>query len=189
MKELIMEPKEIRYYLDSHNDSQSITTQIEESLCLQYQAYRKMDLGELESSLVSQANWGNRHHLVSAQQLGITISEGDICFLDYGLGYLKEAGYQHFGLILSFCYGKAFVIPMTSNQVTYQQAYSVTNPLGKKHLFPLGIIPGLNKRSVLFLNDGKYLNTARIIAIKAHLDPAGSLYKEIKERVKECLKL
>lgn len=51
----------------------------------------------------------------------------------------------------------------------------------------LGKIKGMNKESVLFINDAKWINTARIIDIKAHLDKNSELFKDIKERVKDCL--
>ena len=51
----------------------------------------------------------------------------------------------------------------------------------------LGKIRGMNKYSVLFINDAKWINTARIIDVKSHLDKNTNLFREIKERVKQCL--
>ena len=45
----------------------------------------------------------------------------------------------------------------------------------------------MNKNSVLFMNDAKWINTARIIDVKAHLDRQGELFQEIKARVIHCL--
>ncbi|WP_200804765.1 hypothetical protein [Anaerorhabdus furcosa] len=41
----------------------------------------------------------------------------------------------------------------------------------------------MNKPSVLFLNDCKYINTARIIDIKAHLSTDSPCYRMIKKRI------
>ena len=111
-----------------------------------------------------------------------------MCIRDsYGEAYINEIGYQHFGLIVTMFHNKAFVVPMSGNKGAYHQAYSKENPNGKKHLMRLGKIKGMNKESVLFINDAKWINTARIIDIKAHLDKNSELFKDIKERVKECL--
>ena len=79
---------------------------------------------------------------------------------------------------------------MTSNPETYEKAYHPQmNPKGKKNLYAIGQLEGLNKKSVLFLNDAKYLNTARIIDIKAHIPTQGSLYKDIIEHLRECIQI
>ena len=62
-------------------------------------------------------------------------------------------------------------------------------PKGKRHLMRLGKLKGMNKNSVLFINDAKWINTARIIDVKAHLDRQGELFQEIKERVIHCLNI
>ena len=49
------------------------------------------------------------------------------------------------------------------------------------------MVAGMRKPSVLFINDAKWINTARIIDVKAHLDKDSELFKDIKERVKRCL--
>ena len=54
------------------------------------------------------------------------------------------------------------------------------NPEGLKHLYRLGTVEGLYKESVLFLNDGKYINTARIIDIKGRIDPESERFKRIQ---------
>ena len=77
---------------------------------------------------------------------------------------------------------------MTSNPNTYKQAYDAEKlPNGKKHLMQIGLIKGLNKDSVLFLNDCKYINSARIIDVKANIDINTELYKNIQKRIMECL--
>jgi hypothetical protein len=84
--------------------------------------------------------------------------------------------------------GKAFVVPMTSNPFTYEQAYDKqNNPLGKIHLMRLGQLNGLNKPSVLFINDSKYINTTRIIEVKGHLDVTEHLFQRIRRRVFHCI--
>lgn len=56
-----------------------------------------------------------------------------------------------------------------------------------KHLMALGEVKGLSKSSVLFLNDAKWINTARIIDVKAHLNPKEALFQEIRRRIIELI--
>jgi hypothetical protein len=77
---------------------------------------------------------------------------------------------------------------MTSNENNYSLAYDpVSNPDGLRHLMRLGKVEGLYRYSVLFLNDGKFINTARIIDIKGHIDPQGELFERIRNRFISCL--
>ena len=79
---------------------------------------------------------------------------------------------------------KALVVPMTSNAIQYKSAYDPkTNPHGSKHLLRIGKIPGMNKPSVLFLNDMKFVNTARVIDVKAHISTDSALFAIIQERL------
>ena len=118
------------------------------------------------------------------------IAPGDICFIDFGRAYITEAGYQHFGLVLKVFNGKAFVIPMTSNHEAWLKAYDEKdNPEGLKHLYRLGYVEGLYKESVLFLNDGKYINTARIIDVKGNLPVNGIKFRDIQKHFIEGLTL
>ena len=144
---------------------------------------------QMHCHLVSEANWLNRKDARNCTQLGVRIKVGDICYIDFGQAYLNEAGFQHFGVILSFCNGKAFVVPMTSNPMTYRLAYDpVECPQGRAHLMRIGLIEGMRKESVLFLNDCKYINTARIIDVKATIDHDSDLFREIVDRVRQCLR-
>ena len=79
---------------------------------------------------------------------------------------------------------------MTSNPATYKMAYDpVECPNGRRHLMRIGLIEGMKKESVLFLNDCKYINTARIIDVKATIPENSALFRHIVNRVKECLML
>lgn len=111
------------------------------------------------------------------------ITVGDICYIDYGLAYINEAGYQHFGLVLAIFHHKFLVVPMTSNATTIQNARNVDFE-GKKHLYFLGKIRGLNKPSVLFLNDFKFINSSRIISVNGKISPKSEMFKEILDVVK-----
>ena len=118
----------------------------------------------------------------------LPLSVGDVAYIDFGHAYLHEAGYQHFGLVLSMTNGKLFVVPMTSNPVAYAQAYDAElSPHGKKHLMRVGILPGLVRPSVLFLNDSKFISATRIIEIKGHLSIADPLFKHILGRVRTTI--
>lgn len=136
--------------------------------------------------LLSTQNYLKRGALKYNEHLPLSV--GDICYIDFGQAYLNEAGYQHFGLIISMMNGKAFVVPMTSNPYTYDQAYDKqTNPSGKVHLMRIGQLKGLNKPSVLFINDAKFINTTRIIEVKGHLDITEHLFDRIRRRVYHCI--
>ncbi len=155
----------------------------------QYQQYmRSLSTKQLSRECISGLNRLQRQSLRSSSQLNIHVRVGDVCYIDFGQVYINEAGYQHFGLILSMVNHKAFVLPMTSNSTTYQYANDPSRiEHGKTHLYQLGWIEGLNKQSVAFLNDCRFINTARIIAVKGHIDADGEYFREIVERVKESI--
>lgn len=176
----------------TYNHSQtSISTQDQESLidhtltAMKHYIQRQSPKDAVKI-LLSTQNYLRRGSLKTNETL--PLSAGDVCYIDFGQAYLNEAGYQHFGLILSMMNGKAFVVPMTSNPITYEQAYDKqTNPQGKLHLMRVGQPQGLNKPSVLFINDAKYINTTRIIEVKGHLDIQGVLFEKIRRRVFRCI--
>lgn len=149
--------------------------------------YALLDSAEVLGKMISEQNYRERAKLYSCNELGMEIKIGDICFIDFGEAYINESGYQHFGIIMSIMNGKALVIPMSSNYNTYQQALTLDNPLGKAHLMQIGLIKGLVKKSVLFLNDAKFINTARIIEVKAKIDEQDEIFIEIKNRFKNCI--
>lgn len=159
----------------------------------QYLRYRKdiylpLVNENLNHNMISEANWHLRSQLFSAEEVGVQIAIGDICYIDFGQAYINEMGYQHFGLIMSMCRHKALVIPMTSNEAQYESAYDATkNPMGKIHLMRLGLVAGLVKPSVLFLNDMKYINTARVIDVKGHIDIHSSLFHQIQQRMLQMI--
>lgn len=145
--------------------------------------YAGMTYQESVRKLISEKNYNSRRKVASSVNIGIDVKPGDICYIDFGLAYLYEAGYQHFGLVLNVSHYKALVIPMTSNPTTYQKSLDPE----VEYLFPLGSIKGLYKESVLFLNDTKFINTARIIDVKAHIDPSSALFLQIKKRLKKIM--
>jgi hypothetical protein len=153
-----------------------------------YQYLRSLPTKHMSRECISGMNRLARYNLRSSSQLNIHVNVGDVCYMDFGQVYINEAGYQHFGLILSIVNHKAFVLPMTSNSTTYQFATDPTRiEHGKNHLIQLGWIEGLNKQSVAFINDCKFINTARIISIKGHINPDGEMFKEIVERVRDAI--
>lgn len=145
--------------------------------------YSKISYREGVQRLISEKNYNARRDVQSSKSLGIQIYPGDICYIDFGQAYLYEAGYQHFGLVLSIVHYKALVIPMTSNAATYKRAFEKQGD----YLYPLGTVKGLYRESVLFLNDAKFINTARIIDVKAHLDVTSPKFLEIKEKFKSSI--
>lgn len=150
--------------------------------------FNRMTRKEARDSLLSEYNYKVRSKLKSCRSFGLNIEPGDVCYIDFGRAYVTEAGYQHFGLVLKVFNGKAFVLPMTSNKSALEGAYEPDdNPEGMNHLYRIGAIEGLTRESVLFLNDGKFINTARIIDVKGHLDPEGEAFKKVYARFLEVL--
>lgn len=140
--------------------------------------------GNVENALVSEANWIVRGHCACGDEIGIQVSPGDICYMDFGQAYLNEMGFQHFGLIINIWQRKALVVPMTSNERTYAKAWDADdNPYGKKNLMRIGQAGGLLKPSVLFLNDMRFVNTARVIDVKAHVDVNSDLFQAVEQRI------
>jgi hypothetical protein len=142
---------------------------------------------EVYDYMLSKLNFCQRKQMYSSLEAKVYIRVGDICFADFGLAYLSEVGYQHFGLVLAMRHGKIFVVPMSGNPQAYQRAYDPKTKQGKRHLMRLPEIEGLNKSSVLFLNDAKWINSARVIDVKAHIDEDSFLFEKIKNLVVQMI--
>jgi len=143
---------------------------------------------EVYQELLSEVNYRIRRRYKSSELVGFKVRTGDICFIDFGKSYINEAGYQHFGIVLNTYNSKILVIPMSSNPSMYKQAYCEKEfPYGKKHLMRLELVKGLERKSVLFLNDLKFINSARVIGVKAHLNSSSVTFSEIRKRVREMM--
>lgn len=141
-----------------------------------------------EESLRSECTWLKRYGCKCGTDIGIHVRPGDLAMIDYGQTYYNEAGFRHFGLVVSICVHKALVIPMTSNPETYRRAYDRSdNPGGRKNLFRIGQVPGMDKKSVLFLNDARYINTARVIRVMAHIDTTDTMFTDIRKRLQAIM--
>ncbi len=149
--------------------------------------YQSLSVKEAVARFISDQNLRERRNAKSCEEFGVHIRVGDICYVDFGDAYINEIGYQHFAIIIAIYHNKAFVIPMSGNEQSYEKAYHKKNMTGRKHLMQLGKMKGMNKKSVLFLNDAKFINTARIIDVKAHLNKESPLFHEIVERFKKCI--
>lgn len=143
---------------------------------------------ELTQEILSELNYRIRRKYKSSELLGMKVRQGDICYIDFGKNYINEAGYQHFGLVLNTFNSKILVVPMSSNESMYHQAYcEETFPYGKQHLMRLQEISGLHRKSVLFLNDLKFINSSRIISIQAHLDIRSPMFIKVQNRIRKTL--
>ena len=132
----------------------------------------------MSASSISDCNFNSRRDLLSCEMLGITVSEGDICYIDFGSNaYKLEIGLQHFGLVLSKDRGKIFVVPMTSKREAIEKSQY------DHHLYRFPKLDNMKCESALFLNDVKWINSARVIGKMGHLPVNTRLFKEIKERV------
>ena len=141
-----------------------------------------------KESLASEDKWLQRYGCRNGGDIGIHVVPGDLCFIDFGQNYFNEMGFRHFGLVVSICVQKALVIPMTSNPETYRRAYDrMDNPQGKRNLYRIGHVEGMDRKSVLFLNDARYINTARVITVMAHMNPEEQMFKDIQNRLKAIM--
>ena len=136
---------------------------------------KSMSLSLQRKECISGVNRMKRSKYWTCKGFGMTVSKGDICFVDFGHSYINECSFQHFALVLNFYHGKAFVIPMTSNETTVSLAKSGS----RSHLYYLGKLEGLDKETCLFMNDGRFINTSRVISINAHINPKSCRYMEI----------
>jgi len=136
------------------------------------------------ANMMSEENWLLRGKVLGCKDLGIKVRVGDICWLDYGQSYINEMGYQHFGLIVALCFGKALVVPITSSKKAYYNAYDLhDNKKGNYCLMRLGDIKGLDKESTLYLNDFRFINSARVFGVYAHIERDSELFKKIVDRL------
>lgn len=173
-------------YLSNRNAEIDLDKIIDYYLENKKEELKKMDPRQLSRLLISKLNYEVRSEYKSSELLGFKVKIGDVCYIDFGRAYVSEAGYQHFGLVIAYCNSKALVVPMTSNASMYFQSFCPdTFPRGKKHLYRLPDISGLYKKSVLFLNDIKYINTARVIEVKGYIQPNTDLFNDILGRIKE----
>lgn len=150
----------------------------------------KLPYHEIKRECISGYNRFIRSKCISSLDFNLRVDVGDIIFCDFGQAYLNEAGFQHFGLVLKLFNYKAFVVPMSSNKATVHKAKNhpqVSDP--KEHLFYIGMPQGLNRPSVLFLNDAKFINTARIIEVKSYISPNSLLFQNIMDFYHELFQL
>ena len=173
--------------IDATQEESEFDPNIIEETIDQFQNHiSKLNSKEAAKILLSTQNYIQRSMLKIHETFEVNV--GDVCYIDFGQAYLNESGFQHFGIVISKLNGKVFVVPMTSNPYTYAQAYDrIENPTGRKHLMRFGQRNGLNRESVLFINDCKFINPTRIIEIVGHLDINEPFFVKIQKRVGFCL--
>lgn len=143
---------------------------------------------EARAFLLSEENRIRKKNMKSCSCYGLWIKKGDVVFADFGEAYMCEVGYQHLAIVLNISGGKALIVPMSSNMNTVMNAYDeITNPQGNRQLMRIKDCPYLEKESVLFLNDIKYISTARIIDVKGNIDVNSVLFRNINRRINQCL--
>lgn len=161
-------------------ESKAYDEMIEEFVRLNLNELKKCNRKEFTSLYVSEVNYQQRKNMLNTNETGVRIKVGDICYIDFGKAYQHEVGFQHFGLVLQICRDKILVVPMTSNLKNIDEARSEDNPYGKEHLFKFPKVGVMNKDSVLFLNDIKFINPARVIDVKGHISIHSNLFQAIK---------
>lgn len=157
-------------YDESDNDAQV------EKFISDYQDYlMTLPSSRQRQECISKMNRMKRHEYWSCKDIDLSIRCGDICYVDFGVGYINECSYQHFGIVLSIVNHKAYILPMTSNPRAVEQAKNNE----KKHLYYIGKPDGLHKETCAFVNDGRYINTARIISVNAHVDVESDIFQDL----------
>lgn len=171
--------------VQERNETIDLSDYIDRYLLIKKEYLNKLSNYETARELISDLNYRQRSAYKSSELIGFKVRVGDICYIDFGKAYINEAGFQHFGIVIGLNNSKALVVPMSSNISMYNQSYCEQfYPNGKRHLFRLPIVAGLKRKSVLFLNDLKYINTARIISVKGNIHPSSQLFIAINERIK-----
>ena len=183
-----MEPKKWMSEKEIILKSKRLGPMIEDAFYQERIMILKLGDKEVFDYMVSKMNYCRRKEYPSCKTLDINIEKGDLAYIDFGQAYQHEIGYLHFGLVITVKRGKAFVVPLSGKYKAYLEAYDEKdNPTGKRHLMRLGYIEGLTKVSVLFINDSKWINTSRIIEVKAHIDINGKIFNEVQKRIIEMI--
>ncbi len=182
-------PREDNFYRSSADDDEVYSKELILKLEQKWMMYlRALPVKAIIRECISGINRLERMRYRSCAQNNVRIRVGDVCFIDFGQVYVHEAGYQHFGVIMALTNHKAFVVPMTSNSMTFDYAVDQSRiEQGKNHLMQIGYVQGLNKKSVCFINDCRFINTARIIDVKGYIPPEGDLFKSIQQRILQCI--
>lgn len=149
---------------------------IKQHLHLVYKRLNKLNISQLQELNLSYYNYLDRSQLECSRIMPY-IKIGSVVFCDFGDTYLHESAFLHMGLVLTIYREKAFIIPMTSKKELIVKYRKIVY---KDHLYYIGKVGGLSKESVLFLNDGKFVNSARIIDIKGYLDINSLEFLKIK---------
>lgn len=179
MKYKIEEKWLTKYSVENHQDN--IKSFINDYAAFVHDMAKSMQRKEC----ISGVNRIKRSHFWSCENIGLKIKVGDVCFVDFGHGYINECAYQHFALVVKLYRGKAFVVPMTSNPRTVALAKSKK----RSHLFYMGHLQGLDKETCVFINDARFINTARVISVNAQLDKNDEKFKIIAKKYADIFML
>lgn len=144
---------------------------------------KQMDENEQFDYFVSKLNYFRRKNALSCLDFNVYIRIGDICYIDYGLSYIHEIGYLHFGLIVSMNRDKVLVVPITGSNTKTMRKIGDTDD----HIVNLGKIEGMRKICACYINDAKWINTARIIDVKSRIPVRSKQFQDIKQRLKESI--
>ena len=145
------------------------------------------NIEKLNNYLISEQNYQERKHMRSNLDNGVLVRPGDICYIDFGKAYQYEVGFQHFGLVIAKYNNKIFVAPMTSKKAAFSKAKGKDKLNGSRHLLRFRKVGNMKSDSVIFLNDTKFINSARVIDVKAHISVNSELFKYIKSEVQNII--
>lgn len=111
-------------------------------------------------------------------------SEGTIIEVEFGLTYKTETPYRHSALVIKEYTNKVLVIPSTSKQDYWDNAFHPqSNPNGSKDYFRVTATEGFDHNCVLVMNDFKVISKNRILSTCGCMDTSsdGCLFKQIKK--------
>ena len=170
--------KNLRQYVTDENKNKAITAQPfyplikKEYMNVCSNLFESCSTAEGIGSLVSEINYKTNAKKASdfIKNISLELSSGDVCLIDFGKQYTYECSFVHLGLVIGISQKKLFVVPMTSNKRTLEKAQEqssdhlavlLTSDLTEGHI---------DKSSVLFLNDARFINSARIIEKVGHIN-------------------
>ena len=105
-----------------------------------------------------------------------TVAKGDVIYVEFGASFNRESGNGHLAVVLKIYAGKLLVVPLTSNLAIIDKDYCFLLMKG---------VGGLNKTSVAFLNDAKFISPSRVLNIVGNLGEEKA--DEIKRKVVEII--
>jgi hypothetical protein len=142
---------------------------------------------ECSSLLISENNWFNRKGNTEYKDKNgndLTLLPCQIIQIDLGKNYDVECGLIHYGLIIKVLKDKVLIVPMTTTDNEYFNAFHpVENPNGKFHLRRGLLSEGFTKNVTLYINDIRSISIGRLLPYKSVDIINIDAYNSIREHI------